>query len=435
MNVNKRIGRFKQWAGERMGGEAKTFLSEDFKAMETEMGVRHEGVDRIHKSMTSYVKAISKRNDGEDKEKTLPIGHLGSSMVAHGEDFDGNSEYGQCLITFGRTEERIARIQESYITQATSSWLESLERSLTQMKDLQHARKKLDSRRLAYDTSLSKMEKAKKEDFRVEEELRSQKVKYEEASDDVLRRMQDIKEAETDNVMDMGAFLDAQLEYHERSREALLQLKNEWAGFSQVQAPPRHPPRPRANTAYSYLERYEPLQEESINATETRPSIRSTRSTTPYSESLPREMYGNSNGGSRPILNRVSTFEGPAQLRQEQSPHASQWNQQRTAGENLGGFRRRSSTHVGSGRISADPYADSEEVSSYGRSSPERMFSGGGSISSATSHGSMPSRRPSANNLNSLGQKKAPPPPPPSRAKKPPPPPPIKRSLLAAQNA
>lgn len=64
----------------------------------------------------------------------------------------------------------------------------------------------------------------------MEEELRSQKVKYEEASDDVLRRMQDIKEAEVDNVMDMGVFLDAQLDYHERSREALLQLKNEWIG-------------------------------------------------------------------------------------------------------------------------------------------------------------------------------------------------------------
>jgi len=74
------------------------------------------------------------------------------------------------------------------------------------------------------------MEKAKKEDFRVEEELRSQKVKYEEANDDVLRRMQDIRDAETDNVVDMGAFLDAQLEYHERSREALLQLKSEWVG-------------------------------------------------------------------------------------------------------------------------------------------------------------------------------------------------------------
>jgi hypothetical protein len=38
---------------------------------------------------------------------------------------------------YGRTEERIARIQERYIAQATSSWLESLERSVTQMKDYQ----------------------------------------------------------------------------------------------------------------------------------------------------------------------------------------------------------------------------------------------------------------------------------------------------------
>lgn len=55
------------------------------------------GVDRIHKSMTAYVKAVSKRSEGDDKEKTLPIAHLGSSMVTHGEDFDANSEYGQCL--------------------------------------------------------------------------------------------------------------------------------------------------------------------------------------------------------------------------------------------------------------------------------------------------------------------------------------------------
>lgn len=43
MNVNKKLGRFKQWAGERMGGEAKTSVSEDFKALEEEMTYRHEG--------------------------------------------------------------------------------------------------------------------------------------------------------------------------------------------------------------------------------------------------------------------------------------------------------------------------------------------------------------------------------------------------------
>lgn len=71
------------------------------------------------------------------------------------------------------------------------------------------------------------MQKAKKEDFRVEEELRSQKIKYEETNDDVYRRMMDIQEAEGENLADLTAFIDAELNYHERCREVLLQLKNE----------------------------------------------------------------------------------------------------------------------------------------------------------------------------------------------------------------
>lgn len=128
----------------------------------------------------------------------------------------------------GRTNERIARVQETYTAHATTGWLESLERSLVQMKEYQAARKKLEGRRLAYDASLSKMQKAKKEDFRSEEELRSQKAKYEESSEDVFRRMQDIKEAEEDSVADLGAFLDAELEYYDRCRDELLRLKRDW---------------------------------------------------------------------------------------------------------------------------------------------------------------------------------------------------------------
>ena len=36
------------------------------------------------------------------------------------------------------------------------------------------------------------MQKAKKEDFKTEEELRVQKAKYEESNEDVYRRMQDV---------------------------------------------------------------------------------------------------------------------------------------------------------------------------------------------------------------------------------------------------
>lgn len=129
---------------------------------------------------------------------------------------------------FGRTQERLARAQETYIIAATNSWLESLERSQVQMKEFQAARKRLETRRLAYDTSLAKMQKAKKEDFRVEEELRTQKAKYEESADDVQRRMEEIRESDPECVSDLAAFLDAELAYHDKCREALLQLKNEW---------------------------------------------------------------------------------------------------------------------------------------------------------------------------------------------------------------
>ena len=43
MNVNKKFDRFKQWAGERMGGEVKTNVSDDFKALEIEMELRQQG--------------------------------------------------------------------------------------------------------------------------------------------------------------------------------------------------------------------------------------------------------------------------------------------------------------------------------------------------------------------------------------------------------
>ena len=89
------------------------------------------------------------------------------------------------------------------------------------------------------------MQKAKKEDYKVEEELRSQKAKYEETSEDVYRRMQDvsppqaipncctaneakIKEVEADSVADLGAFVDAELKYYDRCRDVLMQLKQSW---------------------------------------------------------------------------------------------------------------------------------------------------------------------------------------------------------------
>ena len=70
--------------------------------------------------MTAYVKTLSKRNEGEDKEKTLPVGYLGSSMISHGEDFENDSEFGQCLIS----KSFIRNVIEESLLMAAQTWVE-----------------------------------------------------------------------------------------------------------------------------------------------------------------------------------------------------------------------------------------------------------------------------------------------------------------------
>ncbi|EEH46107.1 uncharacterized protein PADG_02257 [Paracoccidioides brasiliensis Pb18] len=455
MMVNKKLDRFKQWAGERMGSEAKTNVSDDFKALEMEMNLRHEGMERLQRSMTTYMKALSKRNEGDDKEKTLPVGYMGGVMVSHGEDFESTSEFGQCLIGFGRTNERIARIQETYISNATSSWLESLDRSLVQMKEYQNARKKLETRRIAYDASLTKMQKAKREDFRMEEELRNQKAKYEESTEDVYRRMEDIREAEADSIADLAAFLDAELNYYDQCRDLLLQLKNNWpAGQTQSQGGlSRRPGRNRSNTAHSLHDRYEPVHKEPVPvlSPESRPAIKSNRSASTYQTASPPRGYSTDSyqqnlqqqQQQQPMprsINRTSTFDGfTHQPRFDDSP--AQRNSRNTQ------LQLRTATGTGTGTGTSRPhehYPESPDDASFGKgNSPDRYFPAGRPISPATSNGSVMSRAASmtmvqqaaGSSAGTMG-KKGPPPPPPSRAKKPPPPPPPagKRHLVGAGN-
>jgi len=56
-------------------------------------------MEKLHKSMTIYTKSLSKREETDDREKILPPGHLGSTMISHGQDFDHDSQFGNCLIS------------------------------------------------------------------------------------------------------------------------------------------------------------------------------------------------------------------------------------------------------------------------------------------------------------------------------------------------
>ncbi|KAK3941007.1 Endophilin-A2 [Diplogelasinospora grovesii] len=453
MNFTKKFDRAFQWTAEKMGAEAKTTTSDDFKQLELEMKMRFEGMDRLQKSMNAYVKWLGRRGETfEDKEKGLPVNYLGRTMVAHGEEFEPDSDFGNCLISLGRANERVSAIQEAFVADATTTWLESLERSLAMMKEYQAARKKLESRRISYDASMAKVSKAKRDDFRLEEELRTAKAKYEESSEDVVRRMQDIRDAEADSVRDITSFLDAELDYHERCAEELRRVRQNWAGASTVSngygsGVERRPTgRSRSNTAHSYTERlsrrtshnhiYEDENEPEPEAQPVRMPIRSNASSrTGLSVSSEQPDVPR-----RPSVNRASTFQGGASMDRER------------VGGRISGTSTPKSTYavdqnipnVGSlrgqlrpvSRINTnDIFADRDDDTASGSGSPDwadrsaTPASSVGSLSRTTSNSAVNGNGSGSGNCLGMGTRKAPPPPPPSRSKKPPPPVPARRDV------
>ncbi|KAI0196782.1 BAR domain-containing protein [Xylaria flabelliformis] len=432
MVFTRKIDRAFQWAGEKMGHEAKITHSDDFKMLETEMALRYDGMDRLQKSMNIYMKSLSRRGETfEDKEKGLPVSYLGRTMISHGEDFESDSEFGNCLIAMGRANERIAGIQESYVTHATSYWLDGLERSLAMMREYQSARKKLENRRLTYEASVGKMQKAKREDFRLEDELRASKAKYEESSEDVYRRMMDIKEAEADSVRDLGNFLDSELEHYERCAEELRRVKQEWAATqAQANSRPRTSDhgsvRRPMNRSYSENERTERWTSQQ-DASDREPTPEPVRMPIRSNYSPGRNVAA-PDVARRPSFNRASTYRDPPQL---PVPEISV-RQTNTVPANVGSLRNnlrpvgRIQTNQ---NLSPDGFGDDYDTPTssgspeYDRSeSPATSY---GSLSRTTSNNAL---RPTISATSTTGSiKKAPPPPPPSRVKKPPPPIPARR--------
>lgn len=243
------------------------------------------------------------------------------------------------------------------------------------------------------------MQKSKRDDFRAEEEVRANKVKYEESSEDVLRRMQDIKDAEADSIVALTSFLDAELEYHDRCAEELRRVRQSWAGAGVAESSPMRqqqsqPPAPRvrsrSNTARSWQEpRQQALYEEpepSQIAVRTIPPSPSNRGFPPPPP--------------RPAITRAVTSENRAASR----------GSLRAVPHQLSRVATDSSTY---GYRNEDVFADDASTGS-GSRSPDW---GERSVSPATSYGSL------SHSTSALGARKAPPPPPVNRAKKPPPPP------------
>ncbi|KAH7030339.1 hypothetical protein BKA57DRAFT_478390 [Linnemannia elongata] len=236
----KNIGKFKQWTGEKIGKAQKTRMDEDFNGLQTETEAQGVALDKLHESSHAYLKAMSKRVEGDDKFKGLAIETFGISMSAQSYTLPEGSSYRDALHQMGDAHQSIGAAQGELISRLGSSYIECLERAQAQMKEYHAMQKKLHSRRLDYDAKLAKVQKAKKEKPEWEEEMQAAKAKYEETRECVLGIMSAISESQDENVISLKAYYDAQLAYARRMVEILEAVPESTFAVSPSASHPRH---------------------------------------------------------------------------------------------------------------------------------------------------------------------------------------------------
>ncbi|KAI0045187.1 BAR-domain-containing protein [Auriscalpium vulgare] len=177
----------------------------------------------------------------DDPDKYLPRDALGIVMITHGEEFGEESLFGKSLVRLGRAHCKVATLQEAFALTFQDTFIKSLERFGDQVKEYEAERKKLETRRLNYDAALHKIDKVvnskkvKDKDRReAEDEVLKAEERYEETEEDVRARIVAVQENEIDQLRELGAFLDNELNFAEQYVEVLKKTKANWVSSAEI---------------------------------------------------------------------------------------------------------------------------------------------------------------------------------------------------------
>ncbi|KIY65664.1 BAR-domain-containing protein [Cylindrobasidium torrendii FP15055 ss-10] len=239
--AGKQLGKFRQWAGEVISSKDKTTVTDEFRELEQDIERRKTGAQKLLLASKSYEHVLSKKKDNEaldDPEKLLPIDTLGVIQIVHGEEFGADSTYGSSLVKLGRAHCKIATLQEAYAVTFRDTYFASLETFVGEFKEYDQQKKKLESRRLALDAALTKVDKAKKdkEKHEAEDDLERAQQRYEECGEDLRAYMHAIQENEIDMHRELTNLLDIELNFARQYHEILEEVQSEWSRTSELVA-------------------------------------------------------------------------------------------------------------------------------------------------------------------------------------------------------
>uniref|UniRef100_F6REN5 Endophilin-A2 n=1 Tax=Equus caballus TaxID=9796 RepID=F6REN5_HORSE len=222
-----------QLVSEKVGGAEGTKLDDDFKEMEKKVDVTSKAVAEVLARTIEYLQpnpasrakltmlnTVSKIR-GQVKNPGYPQseGLLGECMIRHGKELGGESNFGDALLDAGESMKRLAEVKDSLDIEVKQNFIDPLQNLCDKdLKEIQHHLKKLEGRRLDFDY------KKKRQGRIPDEELRQAMEKFEESKEVAETSMHNLLETDIEQVSQLSALVDAQLDYHRQAVQILDEL-------------------------------------------------------------------------------------------------------------------------------------------------------------------------------------------------------------------
>ncbi|XP_073743395.1 endophilin-A2 isoform X1 [Callorhinus ursinus] len=267
--LKKQFYKASQLVSEKVGGAEGTKLDEDFKEMEKKVDVTSKAVTEVLARTIEYLQPNPAGGDGcgtgsntsqvrsrpgtdlsgqrqahsssptpasrakltmlntvskirgQVKNPGYPQseGLLGECMIRHGKELGGESNFGDALLDAGESMKRLAEVKDSLDIEVKQNFIDPLQNLCDKdLKEIQHHLKKLEGRRLDFDY------KKKRQGRIPDEELRQALEKFEESKEVAETSMHNLLETDIEQVSQLSALVDAQLDYHRQAVQILDEL-------------------------------------------------------------------------------------------------------------------------------------------------------------------------------------------------------------------
>ncbi|XP_015742076.1 endophilin-A2 isoform X2 [Coturnix japonica] len=262
--LKKQFYKASQLVSEKVGGAEGTKLDDDFREMEKKVDVTSKAVTEVlartieylqpnpaSRAKLSMLNTMSKIR-GQVKSPGYPQseGLLGDCMIRYGRELGEDSNFGDALLDVGESMKQLAEVKDSLDIEVKQNFIDPLQNLCDKdLKEIQHHLRKLEGRRLDFDY------KKKRQGKIPEEELRQALDKFEESKEIAEISMQNLLETDIEQVSQLSALVDAQLDYHRQAVQILDELAEKLRHrMGEASSRPRREYKPKPREAYDLAE-------------------------------------------------------------------------------------------------------------------------------------------------------------------------------------